>query len=89
MANNKENKKKNVIDFQDLRKSTQQVRLEAQEQLKKKFYICKNCNGVRFQQIYILKHVTPFDDPELEENAIAPTLMFQCTNCKTLANIFE
>lgn len=57
------------------------------EKTKKEFISCQKCGGLRFNQIFILKKVTPLDDPQLTENAIQPIPIFQCKKCGALVNI--
>ena len=57
------------------------------EKAKREFVSCQKCGGMRFNQIFILKKVTPLDDPQLEQNAVQPIPVFQCKKCGTLVNI--
>lgn len=57
------------------------------EQAKKMFVGCQKCGGLRFNQIFILKKVTPLDDPQLTENMVQPIPIFQCKKCGAIANI--
>ncbi len=60
---------------------------ETLEKVKKEFVSCQNCGGMRFNQVFILKKITPLDDPQLTQNAIQPIPMFQCKKCGALVNI--
>lgn len=57
------------------------------EQAKRNFVSCQKCGGMRFNQIFILKKITPLDDPQLTQNAVQPIPIFQCKKCNTIVNI--
>ena len=45
-----------------------------------KFYKCPTCGNARFEQVFVLRLVTPFEDPELEHDTLIPVPIFQCSN---------
>lgn len=57
------------------------------EQAKRNFVSCQKCGGMRFNQVFILKKVTPLDDPQLTENMVQPIPIFQCKKCGAIVNI--
>ena len=50
------------------------------------FVSCSKCGGFRFIDAYLLRKVTPIEDPNLLETAIVPILLYQCTNCGKMVN---
>ncbi len=57
---------------------------EKVEKIKQTLIACPKCGGFRFQQIFILKKVTPLEDPQLIEDAYMPIPIFQCKKCHAL-----
>lgn len=53
------------------------------------FYRCEKCNNAKFNQVFVLTIVTPFENPELDEDTIMPIPVFECTECKKLINVFK
>ncbi len=60
-----------------------------QKQLKTKFVKCENCGGVKFQQLFVIKEQTPFENPQLDKAMFVPIPIFECTKCKKIFNIFQ
>lgn len=52
------------------------------QQILKGFIKCDKCGNVKFQQVFVLKVITPLDDPNLIQNSVMPLPVFQCSNCK-------
>jgi hypothetical protein len=56
--------------------------------LAKNFLKCSKCGGLKFEEVFLFKVVTPFEDPELDKNMIMPIQAFVCTNCGEVLNIY-
>lgn len=59
------------------------------QQTKSKFVKCENCGSVRFQQLFVIKEESPFDNPQLDKKAFVPIPIFECMKCKKVFNVFQ
>lgn len=50
------------------------------------FVKCPKCGGYRYTDIYLLRRVTPLENPELNAPAIMPILLYACGNCGKIAD---
>lgn len=71
----------NIIDF----KSPNEKKDSNENQLKS-FIKCEKCGGYRFIDVYLLRKVTPIEDPELQQDAIVPILLYECVKCGSIVD---
>lgn len=83
-----------IIDFQEKKRQFEQSKrqesnLETKEdKVSNEFLKCQSCGSPVFTQAFILRVVTPFEDPELTENQVSPFPVFQCSKCKKVITVF-
>ena len=81
-----------IIDFDQKERQLEQAKKKEHSEVAgdtpQSFMKCEGCGGVRFNQIFVLRIVTPFEDSELIEDQIAPIPLFECMQCKRVVNVF-
>ena len=83
-----------IIDFNDKKsqyqnlKKSQLINEQTQEQkVLSQFVKCPKCGGYRYTDMYLLKVVTPFENPELQTSTVMPILLYACASCGKIADI--
>jgi len=78
-----------IIEFEKSKETLLKDKETTKENEPSKFYKCQKCGNARFDQVFVLRLVTPFEDPELEQDTLMPVPIFQCSNvnCKALVNV--
>ena len=55
----------------------------------KSFINCNKCGGYRFTDVYLLKKITPIEDPNLQSDAVAPVMLYECVKCGSIVDPFN
>lgn len=73
----------------DIIQPGQKQEQQTQQEVKTKFVKCQECGGARFQQLFVIKEQTPFENSQLDKAAFVPIPIFECVKCKKVFNIFQ
>lgn len=81
-----------IIDFNEKKEQLRKAKKSEggeKSSLLDSFVPCQNCGNYRFNQTFLMKVVTPFEDTSLTQNQVMPITVFECSKCKKILNIYN
>lgn len=83
-----------IVDFNEKRKEFEELKNNQNAEVKpiaesvNDFIKCQACGNAKFNQVFVLKIMTPLDDPNLMQNAVMPIPVFECNKCGKMAKVY-